>query len=161
MENYWKILFLLGLQLLTAPSYGQQINVNSLLYSTDSKQNRMVFDVTESPQHRVFFMDNPSRLVIDIKNAQLKRSLSQPSSTHPLFARIRSGTKNDRDLRVVVDLKMPVSSKKISISSNNSDKHRLIVDLINEESIGDSTTEDKKLTKLVTSKSRESNAARC
>lgn len=158
MENFWKILFLLGLQLLTVPSYGQQINVNSLRYSTDSKQNRMVFDVTESTQHRIFFMDNPSRLVIDIKNAQLKRSLSQPSTTHPLFARIRSGTKNDSDLRVVVDLKIPVSSKKLSLSSNNSDKHRLIVDLINEESIGDSTTEDKKLTKLVTSKSSESNS---
>ena len=124
MKNYWKIVFFFGLQIMSVSSYAQQINVNSLRYTSTSKQNRMMFDVTASPQHRVFVMDNPSRLVIDIKNARLERSLNQPPAEHPLFTRIRAGTKNETDLRIVVDLKTPISSKKFSLSSKISDDHR-------------------------------------
>ena len=143
MKNYWNILFFLGLQLLCVSSYAQQINVNSLRYTTTSKQNRMMFDVTASPKHQVFVIDNPSRLVIDIKNAQLDRALSQPSAAHPLFARVRAGTKNDTDLRIVVDLKTPISSNNFSLSSNNKDEHRLIVDLFNKKPIVATIAEDK------------------
>jgi N-acetylmuramoyl-L-alanine amidase len=155
MKNYWKVLFFLGLQILSVSGYAQQINVNSLYYTTTSKQNRMMFDVTASTKHRVFVMDNPARLVIDIKDAQLERALSQPSATHPLFARIRAGIKNETDLRIVIDLKTPINSKSFSISSNNNDEHRLIIDLFNKEPIVVTKIEDKEVNKLVTSKSRE------
>jgi N-acetylmuramoyl-L-alanine amidase len=155
MRIYWNVLFFIGLQLLSVPSYAQQINVNSLRYTTTAKQNRMMFDVTASPQYRVFVMDNPSRLVIDIKNAQLERSLIQPSAPHPLFARVRSGTKNVTDLRIVVDLKAPINSNKFSLRSNNSDGHHLVIDLLNKDPIVATKTKDKAVTKVVTSESRE------
>jgi len=116
----------------------------------------MMFDVTASTEHRVFMMDNPSRLVIDIKNAQLKHSLNQPSIAHPLFNRVRAGIKNGTDLRIVVDLKMPISSKKFSLSANNSDEHRLVIDLFNKDPILAIKTGDE-VTKLDTSKSLEQN----
>jgi N-acetylmuramoyl-L-alanine amidase len=155
MKNYWKVLFFFGLQLLAVSAYAQRINVNSLRYTTTSKQTRMIFDVAASPKHRVFVMDNPSRLVIDIKDTQLERALSQPSAAHPLFARIRAGTKNDTDLRIVVDLKMPISSKKFSLSSNNSDEHHLIVDLLNKDPAAAAKVEDKVVTRPIPSKSVE------
>jgi N-acetylmuramoyl-L-alanine amidase len=155
MRNYWKVLFFLGLQLLAVLSYAQQINVNSLRYTTTPKQNRMLFNLTASPDHRVFVMDNPSRLVIDIKNAQLERSLNQPSATHPLFARVRAGTKNETDLRIVVDLKAPINSKKFSLSSNISDDHHLVIDLFNKEPIVATKTEDNEPSKLAASNSLE------
>ena len=114
MKNYWKVLFFLGLQLLAVSSFAQQIDVNSLRYTTTSKQNRLLFDLTAATEHKVFVMENPSRLVIDIKNAQLNRSLKQPSAEHPLFSRVRAGTKNETNLRIVVDLKTSVDSKKFS-----------------------------------------------
>jgi N-acetylmuramoyl-L-alanine amidase len=129
MRSYGKILFFTGLQLLSASIYAQQLSVNSLLFNTTSKQNRMIFDVTASPQHRVFVMDNPSRLVIDISNAQLGHSLAQPSIDHPLFKKVRVGVRNNADLRIVVDLKAPISAKNFSLNSNNTDAHRLIVNL--------------------------------
>ena len=141
--------------MLAVSAYAQRINVNSLRYTTTSKQTRMIFDVAASPKHRVFVMDNPSRLVIDIKDTQLERALSQPSAAHPLFARIRAGTKNDTDLRIVVDLKMPISSKKFSLSSNNSDEHHLIVDLLNKDPAAAAKVEDKVVTRPVASKSVE------
>jgi len=129
MRNYEKIFFFIGLQLLSSSTYAQPINVKSLQFDTTSKQNRLIFDVTASPQHRVFVMENPSRLVIDISNAHLERSLAQPSEGHPLFNRVRAGVRNKTDLRIVVDLKTPISAKKFSLNSNNNDVNRLVVDL--------------------------------
>jgi N-acetylmuramoyl-L-alanine amidase len=150
MRNYRKFLFFFGLQLLTVSGYAQQIHVNSLHYATTSKQVSMIFDVGASPGHRVFVMNNPSRLVIDIKNSRLERALSQPPKTHPLFARVRTGTKNDTDLRIVVDLKTRITSEKFSLSSNNKDEHHLIVNLLSK---GSAKFEDKVITEPVSVKS--------
>ena len=129
MGNYGKILFFLGLQLVSTLSVAQQISVKSVEMISTEKQSRMIFDVTASPKHRVFVMSNPSRLVIDIENAKLKGALNPPPAQHPLFARIRTGVKDEVNLRVVVDLKVPVTSKEFSLKSDNSDEHRLVVEL--------------------------------
>ena len=100
-------------------------------------------------------MDNPSRLVIDIKNAQLGHSLNQPSAAHPLFTRVRSGIKNDTDLRVVFDLKTPISLKKLTLNSDNSDDHRLVIDLLDKDSVATTKNEDKEVAKIVASLSLE------
>ena len=155
MRNYCKILLFSGLQLMSVSCYAQQINVNSLRYTTNPNQNQITFEVTSSPQHRVFVMDNPSRLVIDIKNAQLDHSLNQPPAAHPLFTRVRSGIKNDTDLRVVFDLKTPVSLKKLTLSSDNSDSHRLVIDLLDKDSVAATKNEDKEVAKIVASLSLE------
>ncbi len=155
MRNYCKILLFSGLQLMSVSGYAQQINVNSLRYTTNPNQNQITFEVTSSPQHRVFVMDNPSRLVIDIKNAQLDHSLNQPSAAHPLFSRVRSGIKNDTDLRVVFDLKTPINLKKLTLSSDNSDEHRLVIDLLDKDSVATTKNEDKEVAKTVASLSLE------
>jgi len=140
---------------MSVSGYAQQINVNSLRYTTNPNQNQIAFEVTSSPQHRVFVMDNPSRLVIDIKNAQLGHSLNQPSAAHPLFTRVRSGIKNDTDLRVVFDLKTPISLKKLTLNSDNSDDHRLVIDLLDKDSVATTKNEDKEVAKIVASLSLE------
>ena len=155
MRNYWKVLFFFGLQLLSVPGYAQQISVNSLRYTTNPKLNRMMFDVTASPQHRVFVMDNPSRLVIDIKNAQLEHSLNQPVAEHPLFNRVRAGVKDGTDLRIVVDLKAPINSKKFSLKSNNSNEQHLVIDLYNQDPIIATKTDDKETSKSIARKPLE------
>ena len=159
MRNYWKILFFFGLQLSSVSGFAQQINVNALRYTTTAQQNRILFDVTVAPEHRVFVMDNPSRLVIDIKNARLEHTLTQPSAAHPLFIRVRAGIKNDTDLRIVVDLKAPIDSKNFTISSSNNDNHRLIVDLFNKEPIVATQAEDKPATVAGVTKASEPKTA--
>ncbi|MDP2903688.1 MAG: N-acetylmuramoyl-L-alanine amidase [Methylovulum sp.] len=144
MRNYCKILFILGLQLLSVASYAGQVNVNSLHFSTAAQRARMSFAVSSSPKHRVFVLENPSRLVIDIKNAALGQTLNQPSPTHPLFAKVRAAAKNTTDLRIVVDLKRAVSPENFSLSTNNKDGRRLLIDLINKTPVMSVKTEAKK-----------------
>src|ERR1035437_8768153 len=111
MGSCWKILFIIGLQLLAVPGYAEQINISSLNYWNTPDQTQMLFDVTSSPEHRVFLMNNPARLVIDMRNANVKQALSQPPPSHSLFSQVRVAPRNKTDLRIVVDLKREISSK--------------------------------------------------
>lgn len=147
MKKYCKILCFFGLQLVSVVSHAQQINVDSISYSATGQQMRMLFKVTAAPRHRVFVMNNPSRLVIDLKNASLGKALTQPSPTHPLFAKIRAAAKNDTDLRFVVDLKKPVTAKNFALSSNNKDAHRLVIELADKAIVAASSDQNKAASK--------------
>ena len=50
-----------------------------------------------------------------------------------MFSRVRAGTKNDTDLRIVVDLKKISSAKNFKLTTNNGDEHRLIIDLLDKK----------------------------
>ncbi len=130
MSGFGKILLAIGLQLTAGAVFAQQTSINALRFSSIANQVRMTFEVTSSPSYRVFVLENPPRLVIDIKDAHLVRPISQPSLSHPLFAKVRAAAKDASDLRVVVDLKKIISAKNFKLTTNNGDEHRLIVDLL-------------------------------
>jgi N-acetylmuramoyl-L-alanine amidase len=100
---------------------------------SSAQKSRLVFDLTAQTQYRVFAMNNPSRLIVDIKNAHLKQSLIQPEVTHPLFDRVRAGLKNDTDLRIVVDLKLTADATNLVFSTNAKDARHLVIDLFNQD----------------------------
>ena len=133
MSNYWKIFIFLGLQFLSVISYAQQIDIMGLRYMANAQKSRLVFDLTAPTQYRVFAMNSPSRLIIDIKNAHLKQSLTQPESSHSLFDRVRAGLKNDTDLRIVVDLKLAMNADNLVFGTNAKDGKHLVIDLFNQE----------------------------
>ncbi len=134
------------LLLTTEISFAQQILVKSVNYDTAANQSRLVFKVTDAAKHRVFVMDNPSRLVIDVTEAQAKGKFAQPSSDHPLFSHVRTALKNDTDLRIVVDLKQAISGKTHKLTSSYDDKC-LIVNLMDKKSTASKTSEKKKTEK--------------
>lgn len=129
MRQLRKLLFLFIGLLFSAAGYTQQILVNAIRYESEANISSIVLDVSEQAKHRVFVMDKPSRLVIDIKEAKSKPSLKQPSASHPLFSKMRVAAKNESDLRIVVDLKEPVTAKSHKLATDRSESHRLVVNL--------------------------------
>ncbi|MGR9116291.1 MAG: N-acetylmuramoyl-L-alanine amidase, partial [Gammaproteobacteria bacterium] len=129
MRRLWKIIIILGLQLLTVSAYGQPTNVKSLRHWIASDHSRMVFDLSSTPSHKVFLLENPARLVVDFANARLEGKLTQPVSDHPLVSRVRSAPRNKTDLRVVIDLKHMGSPKIFALAPSEGQGHRLVVDL--------------------------------
>ncbi len=107
------------------------VRVDSLRYWTAPNHTRMVFDVTTPVVHQVFLLKNPSRLVIDFKQAKLLKVLPQPPKNHSLFSRVRSAVRHKVDLRVVVDLKADVTPKSFALSPSKGYGNRLVVDLYN------------------------------
>ncbi len=151
MINLWKVFLVFGLQLLSVPAYAQQSNVNSLSYITAPDQTRMVFELSSASTHQVFMLDNPARVVIDIKNTQSGQRLRQPPASHPLFHRVRSAAKNGTDLRVVVDLKRRVAPKALVAGSGS----KLMVDLVDKGPISNAKADQIEAPKQPTSKAGE------
>lgn len=128
MKISCKVFILFGLQFLSVTGYAQLVNVNSAHYWTAPKQARMMIDVSSTPDHRVELLEQPSRLVIDIHNAQLSRALTQPLASNPLFSKVRA-SQNKNDVRIVAGLKKQVSYRSFTLKPNKMYGHRLIVDV--------------------------------
>ena len=126
MRIFQKIILIAGLQLLSLSATAGQARIDSLQFLTQADILRMVFDVSAPVPKGVFLLDNPARLVIDLKNAHLAKALSQPPGDHPLFAKVRSAERNRTDLRVVVDLKKSLLSKDLKISTDKASNHVIV-----------------------------------
>ena len=75
--------------------------------------SKYTIDLTGLVEHSIFTLDNPNRLVIDIKNVINTSKISNNLAKNPLVKKIRFAARNNKDLRIVLDL----SPKVISPSS--------------------------------------------
>lgn len=119
--------------LLLLPSlavHAQQVEVRGARIWTAPDHTRLVVDTAASVSHKIFSLDNPSRLVIDIPDAQLKDKLPTVEPDEPLLVGMRSGVREGDDLRLVLDLKQRVRAKSFALQPNDKYGHRLVVDLM-------------------------------
>ncbi|PKM35289.1 MAG: N-acetylmuramoyl-L-alanine amidase, partial [Gammaproteobacteria bacterium HGW-Gammaproteobacteria-10] len=129
MCSLFKVLFISMLQFWAGSVLAQQAAVNSLQHQIASDHSRLIFGLSAPISHKVFQLDNPPRLVVDISNARLNGTLDQPPSNHPLFKKVRSAVRNDKDLRVVVDLKTNGIAKSLKVPANQAGSYQLMIDL--------------------------------
>ena len=94
---------------------------------------RLVLDTGGKVAHNIFSLDNPSRLVIDLKNADLKADFAKLDLSGSPIRRIRSAPRNGTDLRVVLDLASKIKPRSFELEPNGQYGHRLVVDLIDED----------------------------
>ncbi len=120
---------LMVLVLPAATLWAQPIVVKSAQYAAEADQAKIILNVSDTPKYRVFVLDNPARLVVDFKNAKAKRALSQPPAAHPLFAAARTAQKNVSDLRVVIDLKQPISADTYKLVTQSDGKEQIVIQL--------------------------------
>ena len=90
---------------------------------------RLVFDLSGPVKHNVFTLEAPDRIVIDVTGASLKAQLSGLPLENTPVAALRAGQPDADTLRVVVDLKAPVSPKSFALAPNQQYGHRPVVDL--------------------------------
>jgi len=106
-----------------------QTKVKKLRIQSTNKYTRLVFDVSSIPEHQIFQLKNPDRLVIDFNNTYLEKNLVQPPKNHPVLERLRTAHRNKKDLRVVIDLQSKVSPKSFVLKASNKYGPRLVIDL--------------------------------
>lgn len=123
--------------------------VSGIRFWQGPEKTRVVFDVSETIKYKLFVLDNPYRLVIDIQSGQLKLSLSDVKIPENLVNSIRSSKKNNK-LRIVVDLKKNVKSHHFLLKPIQNYGHRLVVDLVDK-------TPKKQVVKTASSLNRDKN----
>ncbi len=103
---------------------------------------RLVFDLSEPVSHKVFPLDNPPRLVVDIAKSTLNASADNLDLSNSPVAAMRSGVKDKTDLRIVFDLNSMVNPRSFVLAKNQQYGHRLVVDLYDNEQKTVKTVED-------------------
>ena len=105
-------------------------DVHDLRVWQSPDQVRLVLDLTSSHQHKVFQLTNPDRIVIDLEGADLKADLNSVKIEDTDISGLRSGRRNNHDLRLVVETKYKMPFKSFPLAANSSIKHpRLVIDL--------------------------------
>lgn len=113
--------------LLISSSYAAEVDSVRLWRAPDN--TRLVLDLSGPVEHKVFTLDSPSRLVIDIKNSSLKTSFDNLDVASTPIAAMRSGLRGSADLRLVFDLKEPVSVKSFTLKAYEQYGDRLVIDI--------------------------------
>ena len=121
------VLMLFSLAVNAAPATLENIRIWAAPDNT-----RIVFDVSEPVNHQLDILENPQRVVIDIANARLEKSPTQPKVDDKYLKRVRSGMRNRNDLRIVLDLKQHSDANSFLLPPNQHYGHRLVIDLSSE-----------------------------
>jgi len=111
----------------SSSSYAAEVDSVRLWRAPDN--TRLVLDLSGPIEHKVFTLDNPSRLVIDIKNSSLKTSFDNLEVASTPIAAMRSGLRGSADLRLVFDLKEPVTVKSFTLKAYEQYGDRLVIDI--------------------------------
>lgn len=94
---------------------------------------RLTLESSDVLDYRYFTLDNPKRLVVDIRNVRLNQVLqslgSKVQASDPYISGIRVGQNNEHTVRVVMDLKADVNPQLFILSPIASFRHRLVIDL--------------------------------
>ncbi len=92
-------------------------------------RTRLVFDLSEPVVHKVFTLENPSRIVLDINQAVMLVDLSQLDFKDSPVLQIRSAIREQKDVRVVLDLGARVKPRSFMLKPNEQHGDRLVIDL--------------------------------
>ena len=92
---------------------------------------RLVFDLSQPHQHRIFTLDSPYRLVIDLSgDVNFKPNVDKVELESTLITSMRTGRQKNKDLRMVFQLRADVDPKSDILKPNKIyPTHRLVVDL--------------------------------
>jgi N-acetylmuramoyl-L-alanine amidase len=90
---------------------------------------RLVFDLSGTIDHRIFTLDDPDRVVIDLVSSELLGSVTDLDLAGTPIRQIRSAVRNNSDVRVVLDLDHKVQPRSFILARNEQYGDRLVIDL--------------------------------
>jgi N-acetylmuramoyl-L-alanine amidase len=122
--------------LLSLPMYSNSVlaSNNTALTSvrvaqTTGEHTRVVFDLSGNIEHDLFTLQNPNRIVVDLKQVRKSAALVSDEHQTTLLEGIRSAVREDHDLRIVLDLKGKVRPRSFMLQPDANSGHRLVVDI--------------------------------
>jgi N-acetylmuramoyl-L-alanine amidase len=127
MNNFLKVS--LVCLLLKSNLLWAQKDVNDVRVWASPDSTRVVFDISDEIKYKLFTLDNPHRVVIDIEDARLKNKLDQSRFNDSGIIKVRHSQKENGSLRMVLDMSGKVKPTSFLLVPNQSYGYRLVVDI--------------------------------
>ncbi len=89
---------------------------------------RVVFDLSEQKKFKLFSLQNPERVVIDMSSGKMRADLKSLDFSKTPLKKIRSSS-TKKGFRIVLDLDARVKPKAFSLGANQQYGERLVIDL--------------------------------
>jgi len=90
---------------------------------------RVVLDLDRRVEYRLFTLDNPDRIVVDIDETRSPQELNLDTERSGVVRSLRYGIRNGTDLRVVLDLEESAKPQSFLLDPAGEYGHRLVIDL--------------------------------
>lgn len=129
-------LFLPVLLLLeAAATWAEPVTVQHMRVWRAPDHTRIVFDLSGPLEHRLFTLQDPHRIVVDMDNARLQEPLKDVDTGGPLLGAVRVGQPEEGPLRIVLDLKAEIRPRSFVLTPAGPYGHRLVIDLHDVKSV--------------------------
>jgi N-acetylmuramoyl-L-alanine amidase len=103
--------------------------VSNLRVWADPDKTRAVLDLSEPAEYKLFTLQNPNRVVIDLDASKLKSTFRPDAIKSGVIASVRHGKPESGTLRIVLDLSESAKMKSFILAPTGQYGHRLVVDL--------------------------------
>ncbi|MGE0113327.1 MAG: N-acetylmuramoyl-L-alanine amidase [Steroidobacteraceae bacterium] len=113
--------------------------VKEVRFSNQTDSTRVVVELTEVAQQKVFTLDNPTRVVIDLADTSLAGKLPLGEGT---VKNLRVAKRDNGDLRIVLDLTQVMELRSSWLQADNVSGPRLVLDLSQSAVSTDSASND-------------------
>ncbi len=107
--------------------------VNNLRVWTGPDKTRAVLDLSDTVDYRLFTLDDPPRVVVDIDRSSLDEPLDVDPDHRGVIREVRHGVRDGEHLRVVFDLESIADPQSFLLAPAGNHGHRLVIDLFPED----------------------------
>ena len=115
------------LLLFTVPAMGAE--VDGFRVWTDPEKTRAVLDLDSRAEYKLFTLQNPPRVVVDLKKSSLDTTLKLSEEHAGIIDGVRHGAPKKDTLRVVLDLENEANVKSFMLDPVGQYRYRLVLDL--------------------------------
>jgi N-acetylmuramoyl-L-alanine amidase len=129
LQNVTSRVLLALLLLMTQVRADAGVAVNDIRLSYLNGVTRVVFDLSGPVEHRLFPLDDPKRVVVDLDDARMGQAALGFDLIPSVVQDIRHAPRGLTDLRIVLDLNQHANLKSFLLPPTAGYGHRLVVDL--------------------------------
>jgi N-acetylmuramoyl-L-alanine amidase len=128
-----RLILLHSLIFFSSLAFAGSVTVENVRVWAAPDSTRVVFDISGPVEHELSMLTEPYRTVIDLKASSISKDTSQPGTEDKYLQGIRTATRNNDGLRIVLDMKKFAKYKSFQLKPNKHYGHRLVVDLYSNE----------------------------
>lgn len=120
---------LLLLAILAVPSVRAEVQVRDVRLWAGPDSTRVVLDLSRPAGHKLFTLDNPRRVVIDLKPARIDPDKLSLQGRVGVVQAVRGANRPGGEARIVLDLAASATPRSFLVPPEGAYGHRLIIEL--------------------------------